>query len=106
MGVWGVGGLFVAPVWPLLRHCFPGWLLGAPPSPTSTDAADVARRVVQALFDGMGWVVLGGRLLSLGIEGYFILGLLRLLCEEEEGGGNDDDGGDSAPTRPVKAKGL
>ena len=56
LGVWGVGGLFLAPVWPLLRHCFPGWLLGAPPPPSSTDAADVARRVVLTLFDGMGWV--------------------------------------------------
>lgn len=98
--MWGVGGLFLAPVWPILRHAFAGWLLGAPP-PASTDASDVARRIVQTLFEGLGWFLLGGRLLSLGIECYFILGLVRMLCEEGEEG--DDDG---AATRKTHKKEL
>lgn len=75
----GVGGLFLAPLWPLLGHSFPAWLLPSSP-PVATDA--VAKWIARGLFEGMGWVMLGGRLLSLGVELYFILGLVRMLCEE------------------------
>lgn len=84
----GIGGLFLAPLWPLLRHSFPGLLLG--PSTTASDATlamELSKRVIRTAFDGMWWAVWAGRLLSLGIECYFIWGLVRMLCEEEAGEG-------------------
>lgn len=86
MGVLGIGGLFLAPLWPLLRHSFPAWLL-LPLPPATSDASfamELSKRVVHSLFDWVGWAVWGGRVLSLGIECYFIGGLLRMLCEEDE----------------------
>lgn len=87
LGVWGIGGLFLAPLWPLLRHSFPTWLLLSPPAECATaafTAADISRRVVRALFDWLGWVVLSGRLLSAGVEVYFVGGLVRMLVDEDE----------------------
>lgn len=88
----GIGGLFLAPLWTLLRHSFPGLLLGIPPANASDAASAVglSKRIVASVVDGMGWVVWAGRLLSLGIECYFVWGLASYMlyeCEEEEGEG-------------------
>ncbi len=100
LGVLGIGGLFLAPLWPLLRHSFPGWLLVVAPStdavPTAASSADLSKRVVRALFEWIGWVVLGGRLLSLAIECHFIWGLVRMLCEEDE---QEEEGGSAGGGR-------
>jgi hypothetical protein len=90
LGVLGIGGLFLAPLWPLLRHSLPAWLLLpiTDNTRTTTTAADLSKRIVRTVFDWMGWVVLGGRIVSLVIEVYFISGLVRMLCDED--GGDDE----------------
>jgi len=72
LGVWGIGSLFLAPLYPLLLHAFPtlgkGGGLGA------------------AVVRGGAYMFIGGRVMSLALELYFVWGLVEVLVEEQEEG--------------------
>lgn len=90
LGVYGVGSLFLAPLFPLCLHAVPG--LGRRAGALSEGRGegwgggrggggnrDTGGMVVR----GVGYALGGGRLVSLGVEMYFVWGLVKALVEEQ-----------------------
>lgn len=84
LGVWGVGSLFLSPLYPLLLLAFPALSILERGGGERGGGKDGG--VGAALVRGLGCVLVGGRVFSLLIELYFIYGLVVVLVEEQEEG--------------------
>lgn len=96
LGMWGIGSLFLAPLYPLLLHAIPA--LGRMGSAGLQRGGRGGRggkngEVGATVIWGLGSVLVVGRILSLAIELYFVWGLVVVLVEEQEEGRRGKVGG-------------
>ncbi len=70
LGVVGIGGLFLAPLYPLVLHSFPALL--------------ALLRQGSQVVTWTGYGLLAGRMVSAAVELYFVGGLVTMLVEQQE----------------------
>lgn len=70
LGVVGIGGLFLAPLYPLVLHTFPALL--------------ALLREGSPVVTWTGYGLLAGRMVSAAVEAYFVGGLVTMLVEQQE----------------------
>ena len=84
LGVWGIGSLFLAPLYPLLLHAFPALSILQRGGGGGGGGGGKGGGVVAAVVRVLSYVLVYGRVLSLAVELYFVWNFVVVLVEEQE----------------------